>query len=527
MRLALAQRPQRRMANQPGPRASETFLPAPTQGWDTDTPVAELPPIRARVFDNWMPRGQAIEIREGYSDHVTGGASPVETLLSYSAGGTSALFAAIGTAIYNVTSAGSLGAAAVTSLTSARWSYVNFSTSGGSFLWACNGADDPRTFDGTTWSVPALTMPGSFTDNDILYVMAFKERLFFLMKNTLTFCYLATQAISGTVSQFPLGAVFARGGRLVAAGSVSRDGGDGMDDFAVFMTSQGEIAVYQGFNPASASEWALVGVYYVGEPIGDRPLVDLGDDLGVITLAGLMSVKRVMTNVGEESAPPLTAGPPPLPSITSGWQQLAGAAQAIPGWEGVYFPKREVLIINAPITATTARQVVRYRSTKGWGRFTGWNFETFTVHGGELYAGGSDGNVYKCFDGYDDDGADITAACSWPWAMFGQPVVKTLLEARAVITQVTRAVWRAVGRGDFAETPALPAWPAVTTTNACIWGTGVWGTHLWGGENASSRQWRAILGQGHNVSLVLEARANQSLLSLNGVNLRYVLGGQV
>ena len=37
---------------------------------------------------------------------------------------------------------GSVGAAVVSSLTHARRSHVNFTTSGGSFLWTCNGTDD-------------------------------------------------------------------------------------------------------------------------------------------------------------------------------------------------------------------------------------------------------------------------------------------------------------------------------------------------------------------------------------------------
>ena len=83
---------------------------------------------------------------------------------------------------------------------------------------------------------------------------------------------LSVQSVAGTVANFPLGAVFGRGGRLVAGGTLTHDGGSGPDDYTVFVTSEGEVAVYAGSNPGNADEWAKVGCWFVGEPVGDRPL---------------------------------------------------------------------------------------------------------------------------------------------------------------------------------------------------------------------------------------------------------------
>lgn len=519
MRRALANDIGPRIANAPRWRGREEFLPAPTQGWDTDTPVAELPLTRCRKLENWVPKGVALEMREGHSDHVTGISSAVETLMGYAAGATSALFAAAGTSIYNVTSAGAVGAAVVTSLTSARFSYVNFTTSGGSYLWICNGADDPRHWNGSAWAVPALTI-GTYTDNDIQHVMAFKERLFFLFKNSLTFGYLATQAVAGSVTNFPLGAVFNYGGRLVDASAVSRDSGSGLADLAAFLTSEGEVAVYTGTNPGDATAWSLVGVYYVGEPVGDRALVDLGDDLGVITLNGLVSLKTIMAGTDQVS-PPLTV------RIGTPFQAAAAAGRALNGWEGIYVPSKDLLIINAPSSTTVAVQFVRHRVTGGWSKFTGWNFGCYEFYQGSLYAGGLAGNVQKCFDGYDDDGSDITGALETAWSTLGNPQLKTLMEVRTIVTTVTRAVYRIVGRTDFRDLPALPSFPLSTVTNALIWGTGLWGTGIWGGVDYTTRQWRAIGGEGFNVSLAMEAKSNQSRFAINGFNIRFLPGGQV
>lgn len=519
MRLAIASDIGPRARNNPASRAQITYLPAPTQGWDTETPAYELPQTLARVLDNFIPRGQALQLRKGYSDHVTGGAAAVETLMPYNAGASSALFAAIGTAIYNVTSAGALGASVVSSLTSARFSYTNFTTSGGMFLWVCNGADDPRHWNGTTWATPSLTIT-TYTDNDISYVLGFKERLYFIFKNTLTFGYLPVQSIAGTVSNFPLGSVFNRGGRLVALGTISRDNGDGLDDLFVALSSQGEAVVYQGSNPAS--DFSLVGIYYVGEPVGDRPFVDLGDDLGVITRNGLVSMMHMMAGLGEKETTSHVLTAP----IATTFNDAVATGAGFNGWEGVFVPSENLLIVNGPRSGSAAYQYVRSRITAGWSRFTDWNFATFAVFGGELYAGGLDGNIYACLDAESDDGADITGRLATAWTALGAPVSKTLLEVRPVLTSNTSAVMRIVGRGDFRDRPALGAFPASVITNQGVWDVSSWDQCLWGGEDAATRQWRAISGEGHMISLVMEARA-QSRLSINGFNLRFQIGSQV
>jgi hypothetical protein len=55
----------------------------------------------------------------------------------------------------------------------------------------------------------------------------------------------------------------------------------------VFVTDQGEVMVYRGTDPSSASTWALIGIWIVGAPIGNRCLMKYGGDLLVLTLDGL------------------------------------------------------------------------------------------------------------------------------------------------------------------------------------------------------------------------------------------------
>lgn len=521
MRQALARPTPPRARQRPLATSRIAFLAAPTQGWDTETPISELPQERARTLDNWLPDGVAVRIRKGIDEHATGLGAAVETLMPYNAGATQTLFGAAGTSVYDVTSAGAVGAAVLTSMGNARFSHVNFTTSGGSYLWICNGSADPRHWNGSAWAVPALSVT-TYTDNDIFYVWESKQRLFFLFKNSMTFGYLPADSVAGTVSNFALGSVFQFGGRLVAGFKLSRDAGDGLDDYTGFLTSEGEVAIYQGSNPASADEWARVGTYYCGEPIGDRPIVVLGGDIGIITVNGLVSVLGLMA--GTLNAP-LGRSAYVTERISTAWRAAVAVGRSRSGWEGLIVPSEGLLLLNAPDDEETSVQFVRHQATGAPCRFIGWNFMTFEVFDESVYAGGIDGAVYKCFVGYNDNGIDITASHDTAWTGLGSPLTKTAKEARALLTSATSASIRMVARTDFRDAPPLGAWPAATITNALIWGSGDWGEKLWGGEDYTTRQWRAVSGEGHNLSLVVQARTSLSQLSVNGYQLTYELGG--
>jgi hypothetical protein len=409
----------------------------------------------------------------------------------------------------------------VSSLNSARFSWVNFTTSGGAFLWICNGIDDPRMYNGSAWSVPTLSLTG-FADNDILCVFESKERLFFLFNDSLTFGYMQqVAAVQGTVSNFPLGATFGRGGRLAAGGTLTHDGGSGPDDYTVFVTSEGEVAVFAGTDPGDANNWSKVGSWFVGEPIGDRPLVELDGDLGLITRDGLVPLSQAF--VGQKAFQPTIYVTDRITTpVRNAAEQNPGA-----GWQGLFYPGGDMLILNAPTAAETSEQFVRSRTTGGFSRFKGWNVASIALYKGALFGGGFDGRVMEMDVGHDDDGAEISATLQWPWSRLEHGGVKRMTKARAVVTTQTGASVSIVARADFADDPAIPPPPAATLSDALIWGEGTWGDFRWGGRNLGARQWRTVSAVGHAISFALEARSRQSRFALNGLDFIYEMGGLV
>ena len=225
---------------------------------------------------------------EGYTSWATGLGAQVETLMQYRppTGGGS-MFAAAGANIYDVTSGGAVGAAVVSSLTNARWRYIDFAVGGTSCLYAVNGADKPRLYNGAAWtaidgvSVPAVT---GVTTTNLVNINVHKSRIWFIESGTLKAWYLPTNSVGGAVSALDLSGLCVRGGYLMAMATWTLDAGRGMDDHAVFITSEGEIVVYAGVDPASAATWQpLVGVYAMGTPLGRRCAVKYAGDVLVIT----------------------------------------------------------------------------------------------------------------------------------------------------------------------------------------------------------------------------------------------------
>lgn len=78
--------------------------PAPIKGWMANENLVDMPPESAYQLDNWFPETNSIRIRDGYAVHslVLGGV-PVETIMVYQAGTNVGVFAAVGSAIYDVT----------------------------------------------------------------------------------------------------------------------------------------------------------------------------------------------------------------------------------------------------------------------------------------------------------------------------------------------------------------------------------------------------------------------------------------
>lgn len=446
MRRALRQNPQKR------PVAICAPIPPPVGGWNARDALASMSPQDAPLLDNYVPRAGYVELRRGFVSQVTGFSDPVETLLPYRGGATGSdqLFAASGGGIYDVSTANApLGAALISGFTSNRWNYLAFANSHGAWTIACNGSEAPIGYDGATWAaLPALTGAGPPTldPTKLFNLMSHKGRLFYLEKDSLRVWFPAAGAVGGACGLLDLTSVFSKGGRLVCAENWSSQFGQSADDFAVFMTDQGQVAVYGGIDPADASDWSLVGVFDLGPPLGPRALVKYGGDLVVLTADGVIPLSQGLKLDREEQVKVALTN-----KILNAFTQAAKAYGANLGWQGLLYPGTatsnltdaaggSLAIFNIPTeTLGVSMQFVQNVLTGAWARFTGITAFCWEILNGAPYFG-ADTGVYQWDQGANDNGVPIVASVCGAFSAYGQPgrfksfsAIRPLLKASALV----------------------------------------------------------------------------------------------
>lgn len=508
------------------PRVSGATVPAPVGGWDAVSPLSEMRPDRAIVLDNFIPREGYVELRKGWTSWATTGeTTAVETLMAYQAPNpvNDKLFACVNGKVFNVTASGSAGAAVVSSLTNSRLQHTMFTTTGGQFLYFVNGANAPRCFDGSTWATPTIT---GATASDFVAVTSFKNRLLFAANNKLGFYYLPVDAYQGAASFFELGAVFTKGGYLMAIGTWTLDGGSGVDDHAVFVSSRGQVAIYKGTDPASAGTWSLVGVFNNAAPLGRRCLIKTGPDLAVVTVEGVVPLsKSLALDVGAVRANSVTA------NIARAMSDAARTYGSNFGWQFTVYPRGTMALLNVPVQeGVTQHQYVANTVTGAWCRFTGINANCWEVFNDTLYFGGNSGYVGKADTGPNDNGTAITADLKTAFNYFGaRGTLKRFPMIQPVIVSDGVATPAILVNTDFRdETPTSPG--ATTTSGALLWDAFYWDVDYWPVDVTVSQAWASSAAVGQCAAIRMRIVANSTssnaiLLQVNSFNVTLERGG--
>lgn len=460
---------------------------APVSGWNGRDSLAGMKPTDAVALDNWFPTPSYVEMRGGHSSHATGTTGTVKTLAVYnSMTGSNTMYAYTASGIYDVTSAGAVGASKL-ARTNGKHQWTMFGDATSNWLIAVNGTDKPAYFDGTTWtavdgaSTPALT---GLTTTNIIGVSVFKGRLIFIQKDSLSFWYLAAGAAGGALTEFDLSGECPKGGYLMACATWTRDAGSGPDDFFVAITSEGEAIIYQGTNPSSSTTWAKVGSYTIGKPLGRHCITQYGGDCIVLTQNGAFPLSALLMSGDERARYALSF------KIQTVFTEAARTYGGVFGWTAVSFPAREALLVNVPLAEDGAHeQFVMNTNTKAWCRFTEWDAEDFAVFNKELYFAKSTA-VYKAWTGTNDNGNNITYYAKQAFQDFGdgRPKHCTLfMPILAVNGSLTYATDIDV---DF-EDEIMSGTTVFSVGGGSLWGTALWATSLWGESTILVRKWGA------------------------------------
>lgn len=469
-----------------------------------------MKPQYAVTLDNWFPRPGYVELRKGFDLHcsVDGPAvdDPVETLMAWQGPtGTAQLWAGMDDSLWNVTDTErGIVTADVGPFTNVRFQHVNFATSGGHYLWACNGAEIPVYYDGTTWADVTIT---GITEEDIVDVCAHRGRLWFVLIDTLKAAYLPVDSIQGAAVEFELGGIFDMGGHLVAVDTWSRDAGSGPDDYIVFVTSRGQVAIYSMVDPGDPDGVFLVGVYYLGTPIGRRCTERVGPDLAIITVDGIQSLNQAVS-MDRASATKAAITSFIEPSIT----EAAGVAKERFGWQFIVSPQDAMAILNVPLGPQAQEQYVMNTQTGAWARFLGQYAHCWGLMNDRLFFGG-DGLVLEAnVAGGDFGGEPFVADMRTAFSYYGnrgrkkrwtacQPIINTDLDLNPSLGIDT----------DFRLselTDPIPTEPA----SGSLWGSMVWGEDDWAGGTEIYDNWLTVNAIGYAASVHMKVTvAGQAL----------------
>lgn len=496
-----------RSPSRPKPRKSQAFkFPAPVAGWVANRSLSEPGSIEgpgASVLENYFPKATSVKLRRGKELYAQAGdgSSPCLSLFSYVNGTNQRLFAATTTAIYDVS-----GAPLAVSVghTNGRWSVAQFATSGGVYLIGVNGEDTGFIFDGTTMTDFSVAF-GTLTSADMSFVWVFKNRLYFAQKNSMTAWYMTdVDSIGGTTDFFPLAGVFGRGGSLLFGSAWSLDGtaDAGLSEQCVFVSSEGEVAVYSGTDPSEADTFSKVGTYRIGRPLGNRAHFRGGGDLAIATSVGLVPLSKAV-NIDVTSLAVATVSY----RIADAWTD-ALTFRGYQDWQCEVWPEQKMAVVCPPKMEGGSDPVMFVSNTEtgAWARYTNWQAYCTEVFQGALYFGSDSGQVFIANTGGSDAGEVYTGKVLPLFQDMGSP---SSLKIGTVARAVTRANGKVNGsvilQVDYSEDiPPPPDASFVSADNN--WGTAEWGSSLWGSTlpTVINQDWQSAGGAGYAMSLAYQ-----------------------
>lgn len=400
-------------------RTQNYILSAPIGGLNQRDGLDNMSPNDAIIMDNYYPAETKVCLRGGYKIYALNGKNvKVETLIAFHSPLNKRIFAAGNGKIFDVTSANDK--LEKEGLLNNRWHYVQFRNR----LIMCNGVDEPLSYfqdSDENWIWQETELQGTNLDKSMLSnVTVSKQRLFFIEKNSLNYWYSeGVGEVQGNLNKVDLSLLTSKGGYLKAIACWTQDGGQGIDDLTVFITSEGEVLVYSGNNPSNPDDWQLKGKYFISPPVGDYCTIQYGGDIVVICEEGYIPLSTVIS----------------LPEGQNGKVAYSDKIRGLvlsrikdnknlSGWQGIIYPRGGYALFNVPVRSSFEQHVINI-SSGAWCRFTGINSLCWCLFDGRLYFGAG-GGVFRFDDGYSDNGLPILGNVHQAYCNLGNNSLKKI-----------------------------------------------------------------------------------------------------
>lgn len=379
---------------------------------------------------------------------------------------------------------------------------------------AYNGTFIITKLSNTTFSYTMASTPGSdatggsyvvnyaitgVDSSKLVHVNLFKNFLFFVEVGSLRAWYLPVGQVAGAASQLDFGGYARNGGYLQAMGTWTIDAGQGADDYAVWVTNNGETIVYTGTNPAAAETWSLEGIWQLGQTFARRCFLKFAGDLLLLTQDGLAPLASALQSSRLDPRVNLTD------KIYYEISREISLYSTNFGWQIIYFARENMLIINIPSTEGI-QQYCMHTISKAWCSFSDIDTTCWEINFDNIYFGG-DGYVAQFWNGYSDAGNNINAQVQQAYSYFDSPgQQKRFTMIRPIFQTDNGLPGVLVGiNTDFDAQNSLGAvsYNAVSTTLG-TWDNATWDEQVWGGNLALTKLWQGVTGIGYSGGIVMK-----------------------
>ena len=310
--------------------------------------------------------------------------------------------------------------------------------------------------------------------------------------------YMPVNALGGDAFPLDFGGIARNGGFVQGMATWTLDAGQGADDYAVFATNMGEVIVYNGTDPTSATTWALKGVWQLGYIFSRRFYFKFAGDILLLTQDGLVPLASALQSSRLDPRINITD------KIYYEISQEADAYSNEYGWQAIYYAKPNMLLINIPNPSGT-EQYVMHTISKAWCNFTGIKTTVFEMHNDDLYFGGA-GFVGKFWDGYADDNQPISGTCQQAYSYFDMPGQQkrfTMIRPTFLVDAGAPGVYAGINT-DFQTQNNLGqvSFQSVPTTVG-VWDAATWDNYNWAGNLIVYRNWQGVTGLGYTAGVNL------------------------
>jgi hypothetical protein len=510
----------------PSPQTTKSLpIPAPMGGVNAVGNLMELPPTDCIYSVNFIPSMYGLEVRKGYADRggtFGVGSTEVRTLIPYEGSTPSddKLFACTEEGIYDATTGTYALDDAWASPTNAAGysSYVSFTNIAGKFLLVCDEENGYHLYNESTdsWSTVVAGAGAGEIDGadpaDFVYVMVWKNRVWFVERDTGTAWFLPPGQITGTVTRFDFGNKFMAGGYLSSLHNYTLDAGVGPDDLLVALSSSGDLVAYSGTDPANIATFNIVGVWNIGPlPLGRCNTTEVGGDLYVLSALGIVSLTQTLKGTEPGAIPTYITGKI-TPVIRAAITNTIGTR----GWGLLSVTSEGVLIVTSPAVGLSPDSVVQYvmnLTTRAWGPWSGLPMVSAASWKGRLYFGDDTPLVYAYAGGRDEGSlTDSSIGNPIPWFLLtsyvGQGMNIRVQFIRPQFLAAANPLYEVEARYDFnindtvADVLGTLA-PSGSAGWEAAWSAALWSSGVLGAES----ELRGAMGIGRYAAIALTGKS--------------------